>query len=153
VGFARKIILVETDEGLQRRIEGLLAPLGVSVISFSDRWRAFRRIKRNRDYDAVLIDEDLAGIGVLRTLFANILHDLDAKMKFMVLIDSTDDFDPRPFEDNGYANLLPKSELASRLAGELRRLLGIQARPTTASRRKRITTRRRRRELARAGVC
>lgn len=147
MGDARKIILVETDEGLQRRIEELLAPLGLSVTSFADRWRAFRKIKRNREYEAVLIDEDLAGIGVLRTLFANMMRDLDGNMKFVVLVDSTDEFDSRPFDEHGYENLLPKPDIPYRLAGEISRLLGIQPR------RKRPTTRIRGRMAATASPC
>jgi DNA-binding NtrC family response regulator len=147
---ARKIILVESDEGLQRRIEQLIAPLGVSVTSYADRWRAFRKIKREREYDAVLIDEHLAGIGVLRTLFANMMRDLDNEMRFVVLIDSGDEFDSRPFDEHGYENLLPKEVIEPRLRELVAQLLNIPARPATA-RRKRTTRRLARRE--RVGAC
>lgn len=152
MGDRRKIILVETDAALQRSIAELLAPLGVSVTSYADRWRAFRKIKRNRDFDAVLIDQHLAGIGVLRTLFANMIRDLDAAMQFVVLIDSPDEFDSRPFDDHGYQNLLHKADIPYRLAHVVAGLLGVQARPATA-RRRRTTRRLRRRVPERIGAC
>lgn len=147
----RNIVLVETNENVQRRIEKILTPLGVSVTSFADRWRAFRKVKRNREYDAVIIDEDLAGIGVLRTLFANMIRDLDNSMKFVVLVDSYDGFDSRPFDDNGYQNLVHKAEIDRLLAREMKQLLGLAERLAISPRRKRKTTLRRR--LSRAGVC
>jgi len=152
VGNRRNIILVETDAALQQSIEEILAPLGVSVTSYADRWRAFRKIKRSRDYDAVLIDEHLAGIGVLRTLFANMIRDLDNSMQFIVLIDNAWEFDSRPFDDHGYRNLLAKASIPYRLAGVAAGLLGIPARPATA-RRKRTTRGLRRRATERVGAC
>lgn len=122
----RKIILVETNQALHRYVEQLLRPYGVLVASYSDRWRAFRRIKRRREFDAVLIDKDLAGIGVLRTLFANMLRDLDQRMEFVVLVETPETLDSRPFDDNGYEHLLEKSDIPRRLPGMLRQLIGIK---------------------------
>lgn len=143
-----KVILVETNRALQQSIEQILKPCGISVLSYNDRWQAFRKIKRKKEYHAVLIDRDLAGIGVLRTLFANMLRDLDKNMKFVVLIDSLETFDSRPFDDNGYENILPKTEIEEHLPRILCGLLGISP-PRTAFRRRRTACRPR----AAAGVC
>ena len=131
----RKIILVETNQALRRYVEQLLRPYDVLVASYSDRWRAFRRIKRRREFDAVLIDKDLAGIGVLRTLFANMLRDLDQRMEFVVLVETPETLDSRPFDDNGYKHLLEKSDIPRRLPGMLRQLIGIKKRKGARRRR------------------
>lgn len=143
-----KVILVETSRAFQQSIEQILKPCGISVLSYHDRWQAFRKIKRKREYHAVLIDKDLAGIGVLRTLFANMLRDLDKNMKFVVLIDSPETFDSRPFNDNGYENILPKAEIEEHLPRILCGLLGASP-PRAASHRRRTAGRPR----AAAGVC
>ena len=130
-----RIILVEANRPLRRYITELLRPHGISVLSYDDRWKAFRRIKKRREFDAVLIDKDLAGIGVLRTLFANMLRDLDTSMKFVVLVDSPETLDSRPFDEHGYENLLPKARIPKRLPSLLKRLVGIKTGRTTRRRR------------------
>ena len=151
----RNVLLVETNQEIHSVVDDILRGSPFSLAAYSDRWAAFRAMKRKREFDVVLIDSDMATIGVDRALFPSMLQELKSDIEVIVL---SDQFPPQKNGDllsGGFRNFLSKAELHSRLLPLLRRNAGLA--PTDAPARKNTSrtggkkTERRRKQLCTAG--
>ena len=131
----RNVLLVETNQEIQSTVNDSLRGSPFSLAAYSDRWAAFRAMKRKRTFDIVLIDSDMATIGVDRALFPSMLKALKTDLEVIVL---SDQFPPQKNNDllsGGFKKFLSKTELQSRLLPLLRRNAGLKAKsPGTKTR-------------------
>ncbi|MFH1550462.1 MAG: hypothetical protein ABIH04_07895, partial [Planctomycetota bacterium] len=105
-------------------------------------WAAFRALKRTREFDIVLIDKDMACIGVEQALFASMLRNLKKDMDVIVLSESFPAQRSSELTLRGFKEYLSKAELESRLLPALHSKLPAvpRARRKTAARRKTRTS-------------
>ncbi len=152
----RNVLLVETNRDIQSAISGLLRGTPFRLCAYSDRWAAFRALKRTREFDIALIDKDMACIGVEQALFASMLQNLKKDMDVIVLSESFPAQKSSELTSRGFKEYLSKAELESRLLPALHsklptvpRLPRSRARRKTAVRRKTRTSIRRTNRLRR----
>ncbi len=116
----RNVLLIETSRDTQSSIGTLLRGTPFKLSAYSDRWAAFRAMKRSRKFDIVLIDQDMAQIGYEQALFPSMLRHLNKDMSVIVL---SEDFPVKKDSvliSNGFRNFISKAELDSKLLPTLR---------------------------------
>ena len=121
----RNVLLVETNREIQSAVDKILKGSPFKLAAYSDRWAAFRAMKRKRVFDIALIDSDMATIGVDRALYPAMLKELKKDLDVIVL---SDQFPPQRNSDLlscGFRQFLSKAELQSRLLHLLRDKAGL----------------------------
>ena len=116
----RNVLLIETSRNTQSSIDTLLRGTPFKLSAYSDRWAAFRAMKRSKKFDIVLIDKDMAQIGYEQALFPSMLQHLKKDMKVVVLSEDFPVKKDRVLVSNGFRNFLSKAELDSKLLPTLR---------------------------------
>ena len=110
--------------------------------AYSDRWAAFRALKRKREFDVAILDQDMACIGVEQALFASMLRHLKKDMEVIVISESFPADRNTDLVASGFREFLSKAELASKLLPVLRSKFQLAStRPSTARRATRRTVR------------
>jgi DNA-binding NtrC family response regulator len=120
VARRRNVLLVETNQEIQSAITALLRGSPFRLSAYSDRWAAFRAMKRTRAFDVALIDQDMACIGVERSLFPSMLRHLKKDLDVIILSENYPAQKNSELATKGFREFLSKSELDSKLLRSLR---------------------------------
>jgi len=142
VARRRNVLLVETNRDIQSAISELLRGTPFRLRAYSDRWAAFRALKRTREFDIVLIDKDMACIGVEQALFVSMLRNLKKDMDVIVLSESFPAQRSSELTLRGFKEYLSKAELDSRLLPALHSKLPPVPRPSRSRVRRKTAARR-----------
>jgi len=148
VARRRNVLLVETNRDIQSAISELLRGTPFRLRAYSDRWAAFRALKRTREFDIVLIDKDMACIGVEQALFASMLRNLKKDMDVIVLSESFPAQRSSELTLRGFKEYLSKTELESRLLPALHSKLPPVPSPSRSRVRRKTAARRKTRTSA-----